>query len=162
MGPDLFHPPKGRKEPLPWYRFYPQSWLADRRISRLGWAEKGLLRELMDMCWTLGGVPLDPIELTLALGDDPSTSEIPGLLAAIVQFFVEEGGMLVSPFMEELRTEQDKMRADRARGGRKSAEGRKLSMRAGPALECSLDDPPPGGPYTAEQIELVFNSVEQS
>lgn len=107
-------------EPLPYYKWLWRDWRANRRVQRLSYVAKGLYRELLDEQWSEGFIPAE-IE---------TLSDICGCPVQIMEdhwsslqdlFETQEDGRLVNRKLEQQRTEDDKVRAAKARGGKKSA-----------------------------------------
>jgi uncharacterized protein YdaU (DUF1376 family) len=107
-------------EPLPYYKWLWRDWRANRRVQRLHYVAKGLYRELLDEQWSEGFLPSDVGTL----------ADICGCPLGVMQehwpslqdlFETQEDGSLVNHKLEQQRTEEDSIRAAKARGGKKSA-----------------------------------------
>jgi hypothetical protein len=88
-------------------------------------AARGLYRELMDECWLKGSVPSLVAGIAELLGFDES--EIAPLLPQIIRCFDVTNGSMVSPFIEQVRSEMDVWRlaqAERRLGKDKHGEPR--------------------------------------
>lgn len=112
-----------RLEPLPWYRWYPLRWAADRRVQKLSWECQGFLRALMDTCWTEGKVPAAPKDLADHLAEDVGVVE--RLLPAILPWFYRHDEWLYCQLIEDVRTDLDSIRLKRSEAGKKSASSRR-------------------------------------
>lgn len=100
-------------QPLGWYQWNPTQWQGSRKVQRMSWAARGLYRELMDECWIKGSVPSTVNGIAELFEVD--SSEIEPLLPQIIRCFdVLEDGTMISPFIEELRTEADARRITQA------------------------------------------------
>jgi len=114
-------------EPLPWYQWHPRQWQASRKVQRMGWAARGLYRELLDECWLKGRVPATVAKIADFFEVDQS--EIEGLVPQFIRCFdvSADGQTMVSPFIEELRSAANERRiaqANRRRGKDKNGNPR--------------------------------------
>lgn len=99
--------------PLPWFPWYPQEWRTDRYFQRLSWAEKGLLRELLDECYLGRTIPADVEGLAELLAVD--ATEIRELLPRLLRWLTMSGdGRLESLWVERVRANQDQGRIRQA------------------------------------------------
>ena len=95
--------------PLPWYSWCPADLRCDRRFNKLGWGEKGLVRELIDDCYLNRTIPADLVGIAKFLDVDPS--EIRDLLPRVMPWFEPAGeGLLQCPLIEKIRANQDEGR----------------------------------------------------
>lgn len=99
--------------PLPWFPWYPQEWRTDRYFQRLSWAEKGLLRELLDECYLGRTIPGDVEGLAELLAVD--ATEISDLLPRLLRWLtMSSDGRLESHWIERVRANQDQGRIRQA------------------------------------------------
>lgn len=123
---------RSANEPLPYYSWYVDRWLADRRVQRFSPAAEGIARRLLDHCWKHGHVVND-------------LQEMAEISRAKLTMFVREweqikmifrdventdGALITSDFIEDQRTEQDTMRAKRAAAGRLGGLGKQMLANA--------------------------------
>ena len=107
-------------EPLPYYKWLWRDWRADRRVQKLNYVSKGLYRSLLDEQWCEGGLPTSVEDLSDICGCPVEVMQ--ENWTALSKFFEEtEPGVLANSKLEKQRTDQDKIRAAKSRGGRASA-----------------------------------------
>jgi hypothetical protein len=136
-------------KPMEWYPWNPLTWQASRRVQRMGWAERGFYRELMDECYLKGSIPASLEGLAELLDCDPE--EISDLWGKVSRCFgphPEVTHKLVSPFIESIRAEQLEVRikqAERRKGG-KGGQAEPAADGASGSPEGTDDHPEsPGG-----------------
>jgi uncharacterized protein YdaU (DUF1376 family) len=104
---------------LPYYRWYVVDYRASRTYRELTWKERGVYRELLDECWTEGAIPDDPRQLA-KLCEVP-LGEMAEIWEVLRPHFQPSKDLpdpyLVHPRLEAERTEQDRLRLARKRGG---------------------------------------------
>jgi hypothetical protein len=118
--------------PLFWYRWNPIQWQASRKVQHMSLAARGLYRELMDECWLKGSVPPTAAGIADLLGFDES--EIEPLLAQVIRCFEAVDGSMVSPFIEQVRSEMDRWRL--AQAERRLGKDKNGEPRLTPVSEC--------------------------
>lgn len=125
--------------PLPWFPWYPQEWRTDRYFQRLSWAEKGLLRELLDECYLGRTIPADVEGLAELLAVD--ATEISDLLPRLLRWLTMSGdGRLESHWIERVRANQDQGRIRQAqRRGKPSRETPPTTVHRGEEVEEKED-----------------------
>lgn len=91
---------------LPWYKWFPADWRGSRKVQRMGLAERGLYRELLDECYEKGSIPADPDEIAELMGMD--LAEITPYLPVVLRCFRPDDatGRLCNPKIEDIREEQ--------------------------------------------------------
>ena len=114
-------------EPLPWYKWFIKDYRASRRVQRMGYVARGLLRECLDEQWLTGYITGDIVKLA-EIADCPEEvmrTEWPKLAPLFEEV---EPGKLVNPKLERMRTQADAYRVNQARCGRRGGRPRKLSV----------------------------------
>lgn len=110
---------RSERDPLPYYIWFVLDHRANRKVRRLGWEARGLLRELFDEQWLEGAIP-DDINRLAEICECPV-----GIMAEVwpklKEFFVPVPGLdgmyLVNLKLESVRTKADAVRASRAVAG---------------------------------------------
>jgi hypothetical protein len=112
--------------PLPYYSWYVDRWLSDRRVQRFSPAAEGIARRLLDHCWKHGYVVNDLEEMA-----EISRSRLTMFVREWQQIKTifrsvdgADGQLLTSDFVELERTEQDATRTKRAAAGRLGGVGK--------------------------------------
>jgi uncharacterized protein YdaU (DUF1376 family) len=107
---------------LPYLKFYPADWLADRQVRTMSPEARGVYWDLLAVAWNEGGIPSDPDELAalftwLSVKDQRTFRK---LWREIEPFWVHgENGSLVNPRQERERMEALKAHERRVEAGRK-------------------------------------------
>lgn len=133
---DQKKPKSGRSRP-PAYQWYPAEAHADRRYRVMSLEERGAYRELLDMQWLDGPLPLDHEELAALLGVDLERFE--QLWKRVGRCFEETEDGYINPRMERELERLDCFRDKCAEAGRKGAARKKTKGRA----RVPLADPSP-------------------
>lgn len=106
---------------LPYFKFYPDDWLSDRKVRRLGPVSRALYLELLADAWKEGGIPADRSELEeFALWRGFTRSQFTKAWEQVEQFWVHGAdGVLVNPRQEDERTKAMAVYEQRVAAGRK-------------------------------------------
>lgn len=103
---------------LPYFKFYPADWLADRRVRDMSPGARGLYWDLLSLAWDEGGIPVDPTTLANYLRIRPAT--FARLWAEIEDCWIHgPEGKLVNPRQEREREEAMRVYQQRVEAGRK-------------------------------------------
>lgn len=108
---------------LPYYKWFWQEWRANRAVQRMGYVERGLYRELLDECWSEGGIPNDVAEMAEICGC-PVDVMANAWQVLSKRFELSPNGMLVNERLERERTDKDRVRLARAEAGRKGGKAK--------------------------------------
>jgi len=135
-------------EPLPYYSWYVDRWLADRRVQRFSPEAEGIARRLLDECWKKGHVVNDLEKMA-----EVSRSRLTMFVRVWEQIKVifravenTDGALLTSDFVEDQRTEQDAMRAKRAAAGRLGGLGKQMLASANQVPDSRVEKSRVEGP----------------
>jgi uncharacterized protein YdaU (DUF1376 family) len=105
---------------LPYFKFYPDDWLSDRKVRRLSPEARALYWDLLATAWKEGGIPADRAELVgLAewLGVKPRRFD--RVWAELEAFWVHgPDGVLVNPRQETERNDALAIYEKRVAAGR--------------------------------------------
>jgi uncharacterized protein YdaU (DUF1376 family) len=126
-------------EPLPYYRWYWRTFRSDRRVQRMNYVARGLLRELLDEQWEKGFIPDDPDACADICGC-PSKVMRTHWNSLQQMFESVEQGALLNRRLEKERTESDKTRAGKSLAGIKSGEARRRQRTSANTHEQTLTD----------------------
>lgn len=141
----------------PAFQEYAASMMARTDYRVLGLVERGLLYTLRLECWVNGQVPSDPATLARVLGFP--VDEVAPALQGLRPFFVEYGGALRCPELDDYRAHLEDRRQKQSEGGRNGArktnEGRQHPAPSTPAAtprarRGSLVKPSTGQPNTSK------------
>lgn len=103
-------------KPLGYYKWHWQDWRANRHVQRMTYIERGLYRELLDECWSEGGIPDDIEKLADICGCHVDV--MANAWQMLGKCFVAKGGLLVNERLEKERTEKDAHRVKMAQNGK--------------------------------------------
>lgn len=107
-------------EPLPYFKWLWRDWRANRKVQRLDYVARGLYRDLLDEQWCEGSIPSKIEELADICGCPVEVMS--ECWPSLKVFFEEqEDGSLVNSKLEKQRTDDDAVRAERARAGKAGA-----------------------------------------
>jgi len=116
------------KEKSPAFQHYPKDILSDINYQMMSWAERGMYRHLIDLCWMEMSIPADPQLicriLQISLDKDFEQSTWP-LLQGCFKQSEQDSSRLVHPRLEFERLRQADWKTKCAAGGRASAHKRK-------------------------------------
>lgn len=118
------------KEKSPAYQHYPKDIQSDMNYQMMNWAERGMYRHLMDLCWMEMSIPADPQMICRILQIPFDKSFEQGAWPLVARCFrqnEQDGTTLVHPRLEIERRKQAEWRDKSAAGGRASAHKRKKS-----------------------------------
>jgi hypothetical protein len=106
-----------RVEALPYYKWLWRDFRSNRKVQRMGWAARGLLRELLDEAWAEGSIPNDVSELADICGCpvDVMTEAWPRIEPC---WRPDDSGRWVDDKLESMRTEADSKRILKVSAGR--------------------------------------------
>ncbi len=111
-------------EPLPYYRWFPQSYRASDRVSALTPMQRGIYRELLDVVWMKGFIPASDVVELARMARVP-VSVMQRAWPAVRLMFVPlpglDGECLTSERLEGERTQQDAVRVQQSLAGKRSA-----------------------------------------
>lgn len=102
--------------PLPYYKWYWQDWRSNRAVQRMSYIERGLYRELLDECWSEGGIPTDMDSLADICGCPVEV--IANAWQVLGRCFRLVDGCYRNDKLDSLRTERDAVRVKRKDAGR--------------------------------------------
>lgn len=109
--------------PLPYYKWYWLDWRGNRTVQRMSYIERGLYRELLDECWSEGGIPND-IEMLADICGCP-VEVMADAWQVLSKCFIDSGNclangkqLLANERLENERTAKDKERINKANNGR--------------------------------------------
>lgn len=102
--------------PLPYYKWYWQDWRSNRAVQRMTYIERGLYRELLDECWSEGGIPTDMESLADICGCPIEV--IANAWQVLGRCFSLVDGCYRNDKLDSLRTERDAVRVKRKDAGR--------------------------------------------
>lgn len=102
--------------PLPYYKWYWQDWRSNRAVQRMTYVERGLYRELLDECWSEGGIPTDMDSLADICGCPVEV--IANAWQVLGRCFRLVDGCYRNDKLDSLRTERDAVRVKRKDAGR--------------------------------------------
>lgn len=109
----------------PAYQWYPKDALSDERFTLMTYEEQGVYRALLDRQWIEGDIPADLDELARIL--KMPKRRLKAVWVRVSRCFKESGaGRLQNGRLERQRTDTKDFREDKSRGGRASAEARRL------------------------------------
>ncbi len=107
----------------PAFQFYPKDFMSDARVQSMSDEQVGKYIRLLSICWTEDG--LDPgLEVIKKLFKGGSTNDQPDAL--IMSCFYEKDGKLRSRRLDNEREKQIDWREKSSRGGKKSAESKRV------------------------------------
>lgn len=109
---------------LPYFRWYPKHYRANRKVQRMSWKARGIYRELLDEEWLEGPLPND-ISVLADLAGCP-VREMEKAWPEIAPCFESVDGRLVNPKLEGMRTEQDELRVKRIIAGRLGGQAKQV------------------------------------
>ena len=117
--------------PLPYYKWHWLEWRGSRTVQRMSYIERGLYRELLDECWSEGGIPEDIDALADICG---CPSEVMASAWQVLSKCFEPSGntlangkqLLVNKRIENERTAKDKERVQKAINGRRGGSAKSL------------------------------------
>jgi len=117
--------------PLPYYKWYWLDWRGNRTVQRMNYIERGLYRELLDECWSEGGIPND-IEMLADICGCPC-DVMADAWQVLSKCFVDSGNclangkqLLANKRLEKERTSKDKERITKAKNGRVGGTSKSL------------------------------------
>jgi uncharacterized protein YdaU (DUF1376 family) len=110
--------------PLPYYKWHWQDWRANRTVQRMTYIERGLYRELLDECWSEGGIPTDMQSLSDICGCPVDV--MANAWQVLSKCFTEKHGVFVNGRLEKERTEKDAQRIILANNGRQGGCAKSL------------------------------------
>jgi uncharacterized protein YdaU (DUF1376 family) len=115
------------KEKSPAFQHYPKDILSDLNYQVMSWAERGMYRHLMDICWLEKSIPSD--EFLLARILNLSEDEFKGSWQIVGKCFKVSSSLdqLIHPRLELERQKQAEWREKCAKGGKHSAHKRKTN-----------------------------------
>ena len=102
--------------PLPYYKWYWQDWRSNRTVQRMSYVERGLYRELLDECWSEGGIPSDMESLADICGCPVDV--IANAWQVLSKCFLLVDGCYRNEKLDSLRTDRDAIRVKRKDAGR--------------------------------------------
>lgn len=102
--------------PLPYYKWYWQDWRSNRAVQRMSYIERGLYRELLDECWSEGGIPADMESLADICGCPVEV--LANAWQVLGRCFKLVDGCYRNEKLDSLRTERDAVRVKRKDAGR--------------------------------------------
>lgn len=102
--------------PLPYYKWYWQDWRSNRAVQRMSYVERGLYRELLDECWSEGGIPTDMESLADICGCPVEV--MANAWQVLARCFHLVDGCYRNEKLDSLRTERDAVRVKRKDAGR--------------------------------------------
>jgi uncharacterized protein YdaU (DUF1376 family) len=123
----------------PWFKFFAEQWLADRRIRFLTPEQRGYLIQLQAEAWgsqPRGTIPSDPEHLWRLAGAE-SRESFEKNSAAVLALFRHEGDVLCVPELQEQAEKLERDGEARSRAGKASASKRKQH----PSNTCSTSEP---------------------
>lgn len=117
-----------KRKPLEFYPWYVTRYRAHRKVQRMNHVERGLYRELLDECWEEGAIP-DDINKLAEIARCPvgvMAEAWPNIRPCFESTEGMDGMFLVSPRLEQIRTQQDAYRLKQAqrRKGLPTADNR--------------------------------------
>jgi len=114
------------KERSPAYQHYPKDILSDLNYQAMTWAERGMYRHLVDICWLEGSIPDDEKLLARILG--LPEDDFKGSWVLVSRCFTKSAisEQLIHPELERQRQIQAEWREKSAKGGKRSAHKRKV------------------------------------
>lgn len=141
-------------DPLPYYKWLVTDYRASRRVQRLPWELRGLLRELLDEQWIEGALRDDVNYLAEVCGCPV------GVMAeawkTLKDFFPPIDGMdgvfLQNRKLESVRSAQDRIRAERRMAGAKGGLAKAKNENGGKGLVASAGN----------SQQVPYSSTEQS
>lgn len=106
---------------LPYLKFYPGDWLADRKVRRLSPAARALYWDLLSVAWLEGSIPADTNELAIdAVQWGYTRRQFEKAWSEVEQFWVHgAAGELVNPRQELERAKAVEVYEQRVAAGRK-------------------------------------------
>lgn len=93
----------------------------------LNLSERGLLYSMRLECWVNHSLPSNPETLAKFIG--LPADEVSAALPAVMPFFAESNGLLVSPELEDYRAHLAGIRVKQSNGGKRSAANKKASRK---------------------------------
>lgn len=108
---------------LPYFKFYPADWLADRTVRTMSPEARGIYWDLLAVAWNEGGIPADPSSLAGWLGVTPKRFQ---RIWVEIEGCWESNGhsLLVNPRLERERREASEARQRRVEAGRKGGRAK--------------------------------------
>jgi hypothetical protein len=126
------------RENSPAFQEYASDMLANRDFRSMSLAERGLLNTMRLECWVGRSVPANPDLLAKVLGFQ--TEEVRRVLTpAVLVFFNQIEGDLISPDLEAYREEQHARKARIIEGGRAGGKKSQSKKRDQAPLEATLE-----------------------
>ena len=117
--------------PLPYYKWHWLEWRGSRTVQRMSYIERGLYRELLDECWSEGGIPDDIDALAEICGCPSDVME--SAWQVLSKCFEMSGNslangtqLLVNKRIENERTAKDKERVQKSINGRLGGSAKSL------------------------------------
>ena len=138
-------------EPMGYYKWHWKDYRADRRVSRMDWKARGIYRELLDECWSKGGIPDNAEDLADIVGCEVEDITSAWQMLSKCFKYQADGStcltlastcladsskkILISEKMEEQRTAKDAQRVLRSLAGKRGGKNKHANASENKDLE---------------------------